>query len=150
MPLTVLAGTASNVSLGSDITYAASAQHGPIPIKNQLVSLRIDNKPILFRSRTLPSVSDNDQVAAAGPLKNGTLEALALRNLTTGAVYHPPTTMVLILSAILIVAGIPLIAFLGIGLFFVGMGVYMVLRALKIRKAVALLQTQSAPAAAHS
>lgn len=148
MPLTILSGPASKVSLGSDFTYAATSNHGPVPIKNQLVSLRIDNKPILFRSRTLPSVTEGDHVAVAGPLKNGTLEALALRNLTTGAAYHAPTTMVIILAAVLILIGIPLIAIVGIGLFFVGMGVFVLLRAFKVRKAVSMLQNAQMPAAA--
>ena len=139
MVVRVLSGTATHVSLGSDFTYAASAQYGPVPIKNQLVSLRIDNKPVLFRTRTLPSISDGDFVAMAGTVKNGTLEAVAMRNLTTGAAYHAPTTMVIVLAAILIVCGVPLIAFLGFGLFFIGGGVFVLMRAFKIRKAVGLL-----------
>ena len=137
MAVSVISGTATHVSLGSDFTYAASAQYGPVPIKNQLVSLRIDNKPVLFRTRTLPSISDGDFVAMAGTVKNGTLEAVAMRNLTTGAAYHAPTVMVIILSAVLIILGIPLIAFLGFGLLFVGCGIFVLMKAFRVRKAVA-------------
>jgi hypothetical protein len=140
MSLIVLSGVASNVTLGSDYSYMATAQHGPVAIKNQIVSMRLDNKPVLFRTRTLPSISDGDQVSAAGNMKNGTLEAVALRNLTTGSAYHPPTNMVMVGAGALIILGIPLIAFLGFGLFFVGGGVWVLMKALNIRKAVAQLQ----------
>lgn len=143
MAVTVLAGNASNVVLGSDYSYAASAQHGPIAIQEQLVSLRLGQKPVLFRTRTLPSISDGDQVAVAGSEKNGTFQALALRNLTTGAIYAPPTMTAMILAAVLILIGIPLIALLGLGLFFVGYGAVVLYKAVQIRGAVSMLQQES-------
>jgi hypothetical protein len=144
MALTLLSGRASNVSLGSDYSYAATAQHGPVAIKNQLVSMRLDGKPVMFRTRTLPSITDGDQVAAAGTEKNGTLEALAVRNITTSASYHPPTTMVMALSAVLIVMGIATL-WIFVGFFFVGFGALVLYRAMRIRKAVALLQQPGTP-----
>lgn len=147
MALMLVTGRASAVSLGSDYSYAATARQGPVAIKNQLVSMRLDNRPVLFRSRTLPSISEGDQIAAAGAEKNGTLEALALRNLTTGASYHPPTTMFMAGSALLIVLGVPLIPVLGIGLLFVGLGVWFLMRAFRVRSAVAMLHGQTATSA---
>jgi len=141
MALTMISGNATNVNFGSDFTYAATSNHGPVPIKNQIVTLRVDQKPVHFRTRSLPSISDGDRIAAAGTMKNGTLEAVALRNLTSGASYHPPTTMVIAGSILVIVCGIPLIAFLGFGLFFIGVGVWLLMKALNIRSAVSLLQT---------
>lgn len=141
MALTMISGNASNVNFGSDFTYAATSNYGPVPIKNQIVSMRVDSKPVHFRTRSLPSISDGDQVAAAGTMKNGTLEAVALRNLTSGASYHPPTTMVMVGSVALIVLGIPLIAFLGFGLFFIGMGAWMLMRVFSIRNAVSMLES---------
>ena len=146
--LTVLSGRATNVTLGSDYSYMATAQHGPVAIKNQLVSMRLDSKPVLFRTRTLPSISDGDQVAAAGNMKNGTLEAVALRNLTTGSSYHPPTTIVMVGAGALILLGIPLIAFIGFGFLFIGIGVWMLMKIFDIRKAVAQLQEQGGAAVA--
>jgi hypothetical protein len=119
-----------------------------VPIKNQIVSMRVDNKPVHFRTRSLPSISDGDSVAAAGTMKNGTLEAVALRNITSGAAYHPPTNMVMVGAAALIILGIPLIAFLGFGLFFIGVGVWVLMKALNIKKAVAMLQGQQGGAIA--
>ena len=147
MALTLVTGRASAVNLGSDYSYAATARHGPVAIKNQLVSMRLDSRPVLFRTRTLPSISEGDQIAAAGAEKNGTLEALALRNLTTGASYHPPTTMFMAGSALLIVLGIPLIPVLGIGLLFVGLGIWFLMRAFRVRSAVAMLHGQAATSA---
>lgn len=137
MPLTIITGTASNVALGSDYSYAAS-QQGPVAIKNQLVSMRLNGKPVMFRTRSLPSISEGDQVSAAGTEKNGTLEALVLRNVTTGAIYAPPTISAIILAAILIIVGIPL-CFIFIGVFFVGFGAWVLFRAFRIRKAVSML-----------
>lgn len=140
MSLTVVSGRAANVTQGSDFTYAATSQHGPVAIKNQLVSMRLDNKPVMFRTRTLPNISEGDEIAAAGTEKNGTLEALAVRNLTTGSFYYPGTMSVMILSGLLILLGLPLIAFLGFGLLFIGIGAFMIMKALRIRQAVSLLQ----------
>lgn len=138
MPLTVLSGSASNFSQSSDLSYAAT-NNGPVAIANQIFSFRLDNKPVFYRTRTLVSIGDGDQVAAAGTEKQGTLQALAVRNLSTGATYHAPTTVPMILSALLILVGIPLIAFLGIGLFFVGFGAFLIYKCLNVRKATALL-----------
>ena len=134
MALRIISGRASNLRQGSDYQYAANAQYGPVPIKNQLISMRLDNSPVFFRTRTLPSIGEGDHVAAIGSEKNGTLEALALRNVTTGAIYYPSDLMMtFVLSAALIVLGIPLIAFLGFGLLFVGVGVWVLRRALTVR-----------------
>lgn len=144
MPLTLTSGRASDIARGSDYSYAATANQGPVAIKNQLLSMRLDSKPVMFRTRTLVSISDGDYVAAVGGEKAGTLEALAIRNLTTGAVYAPGTIAAIIMSIMLILIGIPLIAFLGIGLIFSGMGVWVLIRAFKIRKAVAMLKATPA------
>ena len=148
MPLTILTGTAQKVSQGSETTYAASAQYGPIAQHNTVIMLRIDGRVVHFRTRTMPSISDGDVVAVAGTEKGGTLYALALRNLTTGAIYCLGTTLPIIGAAIVIVIGIPLIAFLGFGLFFCGVGGWVLWRCLKIRKAGQLVLQATAPAAA--
>ena len=148
MPLSVLCGTATKVAQGSETTYAASAQYGPIAQHNTVITLRIDNRVVHFRTRTMPSISEGDQVAVAGSDSGGTLYALALRNLTTGAVYCPSTTLPMVGSVIVILIGIPLIALLGIGLFFVGMGGWLLWRCIRIRKAAALIAQQGVAAQA--
>lgn len=139
MAITVLSGHATNVTHGSDVSYAATT-NGPMAIKNQLINLRLDNKPVLFRTRTLPSIGDGDVVVAAVASKNGTMEALALRNMTTGAIHHAPTVGAMILAGILILIGLPLIAFLGLGLLFVGFGAFVLYKGLMVRKAAAMVR----------
>ncbi|MBI1366657.1 MAG: hypothetical protein GC153_11970 [Alphaproteobacteria bacterium] len=101
--------------------------------------MRIDGEPVQFRTRSLPSVNDGDEVAAAGASKNGTLDALAMRNVTTGASYFPPTLTPMILGGVLVVIGIPLIPLLGIGLFFAGFGGWALFKAYNVRKAIKAL-----------
>jgi hypothetical protein len=147
MTLATLTGRASGLSRGSDYSYAASSNgNGPVAIKNQLVSARLDGVPMIFKSRTLVSIDDGDVLAAAGATRNGTFEAVALRNLTSGASYHPPTVGPMVLAALLIAAGLPLIALLGLGLLFVGFGAYVMWKCLQVRKAVALLKNVDHPA----
>ncbi len=139
MGATVITGTATDIVLGSDITYAAT-NNGPVAMQNQLVTLRIDGKPVSFRTRqSVPSISEGDKVGGAGKLKNGTLEAVALRNFTTGASYHPATLWVMVMAAILVVIGFPLIPILFIGLFFIGFGVWFFWKAWNVRQAIQAL-----------
>jgi hypothetical protein len=144
MPLTILTGTATHVAMGSDVTYAASAQYGPIAQHNHALTLRIDGRPVFFRSRAMPSVSEGDRIAIAGPMKSGTLQGLALGNLTTGAMYCPNTTLPIIACAVVVVLGIPLIAILGIGLFFIAVGGWAVWKFLQIRKAGEMVRSAAA------
>ena len=148
MALSVLCGAATKVSQGSETTYAASAQYGPIAQHNTVITLRIDGRVVHFRTRTMPSITEGDIVAVAGTDKGGTLYALALKNLTTGATYCPATMLPIIGSIVVIVIGIPLIAFLGFGLFFCGMGAWILVRCLRTRKAGMLVQQAAAPAGA--
>ena len=80
---TTLRGIASHLGRGSDNTVIARG-NGAAHIVNQIASFRIDGKPVQFKSRTLVSISDGDEVIAAGPMKNGTLEALAVETIRRG------------------------------------------------------------------
>jgi hypothetical protein len=148
MPLSLISGTSTKVAQGSETTYAASGQYGPIAQHNTVITMRIDGRVVHFRTRTMPSISEGDVVAAAGKESGGTLYALALRNLTTGAIYCPATTLPMVGSIIVIVVGIPLIALLGLGLFFVGMGGWLLWRCLQIRKSCTMVMQAAAPAGA--
>ncbi len=146
--LTACSGRATNINFGSDIAYEGGGQYGAIATKIQVLSMRVDGKPVLFKSKTLPSVSEGDQVAAAGADKNGTLEALALRNLTSGGFYYPPAgPMAIAIGVVAIVVGIPLIAACGIGLVSIGGGAFLIYRIYRHRAAIALVELQSAAGA---
>jgi len=132
---TLIQGTASNITQGSDYTYAGgNSRTGPQAIKNQIFTMRLDGKPVSFKTRQLPSISDGDRIAAVGTEKNGTLEAVGLRNLTTGADYYLPTTMPLILSALVILLGIPLLAIF-IGVIFIALGGWIFYKAWQVHTA---------------
>lgn len=109
---TVVRGRATDIEKGSDFSYAATT-NGPMAIKDQIATFRIDNKPVVFRTRTFPSIKEGDEVVAAGSIKNGTLHAIALRNASTGASYSPPLTMAIVLGSLLALLGL---MSLGIGL----------------------------------
>jgi hypothetical protein len=142
MAMTTYRGRVQSVERGTDLSYAASASHGPIPIQNQLISFRIDGKPMFYRTRTLASFAEGDEAVAVGKVKNGTLEALALRNLSTGATYHAPYVLPAILAAVLVLLGVPLIGFLGIGLLFIGFGAWILWKVWNVHQAA-----QSLPSA---
>ena len=109
---TVVRGLATDIEKGSDFTYASTA-NGPMAIKDQIAAFRIDNKPVVFRTRTFPSIKEGDEVVAAGTMKNGTLHAVAMRNASTGAHYSPPLAMAIVLASTLALIGL---MSLGIGL----------------------------------
>lgn len=107
----VVKGQASDLGRGSDTTIVNQG-HGAGHIVNQIAVFRVDGKSVAFKSRSLISIKDGDVVAAAGALKNGTLEALAVRNITTGAVYAHNLIMPAVLTGLL-----GLISLMTVGIF---------------------------------
>src|SRR6266436_2951195 len=85
MTLQTLSGTATHVTLGSHVGYAPTAQYGPMAVKLQLVTFRLNGRPVRIKIHESASITEGDQLMAAGDEKQGTLEALAVKNLTTGA-----------------------------------------------------------------
>jgi hypothetical protein len=62
----------------------------------QLYSFRIDSRPIAFESKNPISISDGDLVTCAGPQSGGVIQAMKLRNDSTGIVYgHSPVLVLL-------------------------------------------------------
>jgi len=137
----IISGIADNIQQGSDYNYTSGGNNTTVAIKNQLFSLRIDNKPILFRTRTFPSITAGDHIAVVGKYKSGTFHASALKNLTTGAGYYMPTNGPLILGIISVVLGFLIAS----GLFIAGLplwalGGWLLYTALNLRKANTELQ----------
>lgn len=66
-----------NVSGGANNTSTSTAY---------IALFRVDGRPVRFRSSQPSSISDGDNVAVAGLPWRGSLDALAMRNLTTGEV----------------------------------------------------------------
>jgi|SRR5712664_569117 len=81
MTLQSLSGTATNVTLGSHVGYAPTAQYGPMAVKLQLVTFRLNGRPVRIKIHESASITEGDHLIAAGDEKQGTLEALAVKNL---------------------------------------------------------------------
>ena len=138
MPLESLSGTATNVNLGSQLAYAPTAQYGPVGVQQHLVNFRINNRPIRFKVTDSASISEGDQVVVAGNSKQGTLEALALRNVTTGAIHHNPYKFPLYAGVVVFIVSIPLI-FALVGLLMAPIAAWVAWRGLQIKNAVAMV-----------
>lgn len=138
---TVVRGRATDIEKGSDFSYAATSD-GPMPIKDQIAAFRIDNKPVVFRTRSFPSIKEGDEVVAAGAMKNGTLQAVALRNASTGATYGPPLAMPIILASLLALVGVMSISLpLGLGYIILAIAAFVFFRIYGISQAVAAAKT---------
>ena len=135
MTLQTLSGTATHVTLGSHVGYAPTAQYGPVAVKLQLVTFRLNGKPVRIKIHESASITEGDQLMAAGDEKQGTLEALAVKNLTTGAIHHNPYKLPLYGGIAALVVSIPLI-FALVGLLLAPIAGWVAWRGLRIKNAV--------------
>ena len=135
MPLQSLSGTATHVTLGSHVGYAPTAQYGPVAVKLQLVTFRLNGRPVRIKIHESASITEGDQLMAAGDEKQGTLEALAVKNLTTGAIHHNPYKLPLYGGIAALVFSIPLI-FALVGLLLAPIAGWVAWRGLRIKNAV--------------
>jgi hypothetical protein len=140
MPLQSLSGTATNVTLGSHLGYAPSGQYGPVAVKLQLVTFRLNGRPVRIKIHESASITEGDHLIAAGNEKQGTLEALAVKNLTTGAVHHNPYQFPLYGGIAVLVLSIPMI-FVLVGLLLAPIAAWVVWRALQIKNAVTMVSS---------
>jgi hypothetical protein len=140
MPLSTFSGTATNVTLGSQMGYVPTAQYGPMAVQQHLVNFRINNRPVRFKIADSASISEGDQVIVAGNEKQGTLEGLALRNATTGAIHHNPYQMPLILGIVAGVISLPLCLLL-IGIPLLAISGWVVWKAKQVQTAVRMVST---------
>lgn len=109
-------------------------------IKDQIAAFRVDNKPVVFRTRTFPSIKEGDEVVAAGSIKNGTLHAIALRNASTGANYSPPLTMAIVLASLLAVLGLMSLG-IGLGYIILPIAAFVFFRIYTVSQAAAAVKT---------
>lgn len=129
---TVVRGKASGVEKGIDAT---PIQNGAVVI-NQLSGFRVDNKPVVYRGRDFPSIHEGDEIVAAGDMTNGTLQAIALRNASTGATYGPPLIAPIALTAVLGLVGLMSISLpLGLGYIILAIAAFIGFRIMKVSAA---------------
>ena len=135
MTLQSLSGTATHVTLGSHVGYAPTAQYGPVAVKLQLVTFRLNGRPVRIKIHESASITEGDQLMAAGDEKQGTLEAVAVKNLTTGAIHHNPYRFPLYGGIAALIVSIPLILAL-VGLLLAPIAGWVAWRGLRIKNAV--------------
>jgi hypothetical protein len=140
MPLESLSGIATNVNLGSQLAYAPTAQYGPVGVQLHLANFRLNNRPVRFKVTDSASISEGDKVVVAGTSKQGTLEALALRNLTTGAIHHNPYKFPLYGGIFALVLSIPML-FVLIGFLLAPIAGWVIWRGLQIKNAVEMVNS---------
>ena len=140
MPLQSFSGTATNVTFGSHLGYAPTAQYGPMAVKLQLVTFRLNGKPVRIKIHESASITEGDRLIAAGNEKQGTLEALAIKNLTTGAIHHNPYQFPLYGGIAALILSIPMI-FILVGLLLAPIAAWVVWRALQVKNAVTLVSS---------
>ncbi len=135
---TVVRGVASGVEKGIDTT---PLRNGAVVV-NQLAGLRVDNKPVVYRGRDFPSIRDGDEIVAAGDMTNGTLQAIALRNVSTGATYGPPLMAPMILTGVLALIGLMAIGLpLGLGYIILAIAAFVGFRIYKVSAAKTAVKT---------
>ena len=140
MPLQSLLGIATNVTLGSHLGYAPTAQYGPMAVKLQLVTFRLNGRPVRIKVHESASISEGDRIVAAGSDKQGTHEALAVNNLTTGAIHYIPYQLPLYGGLVALILSIPMI-FILIGLLLAPIAAWVAWRGLQIKNAVAMVSS---------
>lgn len=140
-----LTGTASHVTRGTG-TDVIHNNRQAVGVNTNLLTFRIDGRPVHFKSRdVVPSLEDGDRVAAAGGSKAGTLHAEAVRNLNTGATYAPPTVLPLVLGLVLAVMSVPLMIVL-VGFLFLPIALYVLYRVWVVRSAISSVNAVNADA----
>lgn len=136
--VTVVRGKASGVEKGMDTT---PTRNGAVLV-NQLAGFRVDNKPVVYRGRDFPSIHEGDEIVAAGEMKNGTLQAMAVRNVSTGATYGPPLTAAIILTAMLALIGLMSLSMpLGFGYIILAIAAFVGFRIMKVSSAKTAVKT---------
>jgi hypothetical protein len=78
MTVTTLQGPVSHYQQSTETTDLGTAQ---------LLTFRVNNRPVTYKSRSGCSISNGDGVTVMGQNKAGTLQAWCLRNDTTGAIF---------------------------------------------------------------
>jgi hypothetical protein len=134
MGLEIVSGKAGYVSQSS-VTTAIPVGSTPAVMSGQVVQFRIGNGVVMFRSPLFVSITAGDEVAAIGRLKNGVFHAVALRNLTTGAEYCPPTGVYTALGWGMVIVGVPALGLAGSGVLLIGAGILMLMRGGSIKGA---------------
>jgi hypothetical protein len=142
MALETLAGKVDKLHQSTETSGHIAGNRGYVSgnvSSQQVMSFRLDGKPVQLKLKNAFGLSDGDDVAVSGKSKNGTLHALAVFNASTGASDSQPTTLLTVVGSLLFVLGIPL-SFLIIGIPILLLGGVVAYQGYRNTQAVKLLE----------
>lgn len=138
MSLTTMTGVVSGIR-HAPVTEGHIGKNGGSVRTGHALAFRVDDRSVQIKLPVMPDVQDGETVTLAGQLKNGTFQALALRNDRTRAIYATPAMPGYIMGGLMTAVGFPLL-FILVGVFFIGFGGYTLWQAHNYAQAAKLLQ----------
>ena len=141
MALVKTSGEVSNFREHTEVSSAKTYNTGHTQVNTRThVNFRVGVRPVSMKDMGGMELNDGDQATVVGINKPGGIKGLVIQNDTTGIVYDPGMTKVLIWAIILIAVGIVTIAMF-IGLILLPLGLYLLYKWWQLKQAYALLQT---------
>ena len=138
----LLDGQVSTLARGSE-TFGSGYMRGgtgrTMVVSNQMTSFRIGGKPAQLKTKELVAITDGDRVIAVGKDKAGVLRVNAIHNITASNHYYQPVILLWILAVCSLAIGLPFSLIL-IGLPFLGLGIWAVITALRVRKSIGMVK----------
>jgi len=138
MSLTTMTGVVSGIR-HAPVTEGVIGKSGGSVRTGHALAFRVDDRSVQIKLPNMPDVQDGETVTLAGRVKNGTFQALALRNDRTRAIYATPAMPGYIMGGLMLAVGFPLL-FILVGVFFIGFGGYTLWQAHNYAQAAKLLQ----------
>ena len=106
MSITLLQGAVTHYQQSTETTDSRQTYVQTM----QLLTFRVNNRPVSWRSQGGFSIGNGDQVSIMGREKAGTFEVYCIRNGTTGAIFKVPTVTGFALGMFPLLIGLPLIS----------------------------------------
>jgi len=134
-------GIVSDIQRGSETQGGGSTIRGTGTIQvstNQIMTMRIGNKPAELKSKSMFIVKDGERVIAAGTDKQGVLKIGAACNVSAGTYYRPPVMLGWVIVVCSILLGVPF-SFIIIGLPILAFGGYMIYVVLGWKKSIEMV-----------
>ncbi|MBN8829508.1 MAG: hypothetical protein J0G94_02500 [Sphingomonadales bacterium] len=138
MSLTTMTGVVSGIR-HAPVTEGHIGKNGGSVRTGHALAFRVDHRSVQIKLPNMPDVQDGETVTLAGRVKNGTFQALALRNDRTRAIYATPAMPGYVMGCLMTAAGFPLL-FILVGVFFIGFGGYTLWQAHNYAQATKLLE----------
>ena len=138
MALTIISGVVSGIRHSTE-TVGQIGKNGGSVKTGQVLAFRVDDRSAQIKLQDMPDIRDGERVTLAGRMKNGTFQALAMRNDQTRAISAIPSTAGYIMGGLMVALGLPL-SFVLIGLPFLIFGAYTLYQAHNYRLAAQMLQ----------